>query len=186
MKLATISEHLHLALGIQLRPANPVFNGKYRRPAPLAHLKLLFGCPLLPRADAHRNPANDRVADVAAGRSQAFERLLRGRSMSSRAGRLEWSGSRLNAVITASEKNEMDYYVGLDVSLRSVAVCVIAAGGRTVLERSVHCEIDDIVHCLFGFPVPGFRVGFDAGAMSQHRLFGLQVAGFDVGSIEAR
>ena len=63
---------------------------------------------------------------------------------------------------------------------------MFAAGARTVLERSVHCEIDDIVHCLFGFPVPGFRVGFDAGAMSQHLSFGLQVAGFDVGSIEAR
>ena len=31
----------------------------------------------------------------------------------------------------------MDYYVGLDVSLRSVAVCVIDEDGRTLFERSV-------------------------------------------------
>ncbi len=47
-----------------------------------------------------------------------------------------------------AEENEMDYYVGLDVSLRSVAVCVIDANGKHVFERSLACEIDDIVACL--------------------------------------
>lgn len=80
----------------------------------------------------------------------------------------------------------MDYYVGMDVSLRSVAVCVIDAEGRRVLERSVVCEIDDIRHCLSGFPAPRLRVGFEAGAMSQHLFFGLRAAGFDVVCMEAR
>ncbi|GFE66064.1 hypothetical protein KIN_31380 [Litoreibacter roseus] len=35
------------------------------------------------------------------------------------------------------EENEMDYYAGLDVSLRSVAVCVIGADGKHIFERSV-------------------------------------------------
>ena len=47
----------------------------------------------------------------------------------------------------------MDYYAGLDVSLRSVAICVIDAGGRTVFERSVACEVEDISQCLAGFEI---------------------------------
>ncbi len=42
----------------------------------------------------------------------------------------------------------MDYFVGLDVSLRSVAVCVIDTKGNALLERSVACEIEDITQCL--------------------------------------
>ena len=80
----------------------------------------------------------------------------------------------------------MDYFVGLDVSLRSVAVCVIDADGRTVFERSVACEIDDISDCLAGFPAGDLRIGFEAGAMSQHLFSGLQAAGFNVVCMEAR
>ncbi len=80
----------------------------------------------------------------------------------------------------------MDYYVGLDVSLRSVAVCVIDADGKHVFERTVECEIDDIVRCLENFPPSGLRIGFESGAMSQHLYFGLRRAGFDVVCMEAR
>ena len=41
------------------------------------------------------------------------------------------------------EENEMDYFVGLDISLRSVADCVIYAVGMIILERSVAWEIVD-------------------------------------------
>ena len=57
----------------------------------------------------------------------------------------------------------MDYFVGLDVSLRSVAVCVIDA-----------------------FPASDLRIGFEAGAMSQHLFFGLREAGYSVVCMEAR
>lgn len=80
----------------------------------------------------------------------------------------------------------MDYYAGLDVSLRSVAICVIDAGGRAVFERSVACEIEDIRQCLAHIPACALRIGFEAGAMSQHLFFGLQAAGFDVVCMEAR
>lgn len=80
----------------------------------------------------------------------------------------------------------MDYFVGLDVSLRSIAVCVIDADGRVVLERSVACEIDDIVRCLLGLAASDLQIGFEAGAMSQHLFFGLQAAGFAVVCMEAR
>lgn len=80
----------------------------------------------------------------------------------------------------------MDYFVGLDVSLRSVAVCVIDGDGRTVFERSVACEIDAISGCLSDLPANGLRIGFEAGAMSQHLFFGLRAAGFNVVCMEAR
>ncbi len=71
----------------------------------------------------------------------------------------------------------MDYFVGLDVSLRSIAVCVIDEGGKAILERSVACEIDDIAGCLSNLPIENIRIGFEAGAMSQHLFFGLRAAG---------
>jgi transposase len=80
----------------------------------------------------------------------------------------------------------MDYYVGLDVSLRSVAVCVIDSDGKAVLERSVPCEIEDITQCLLALRSTNLRLGFEAGAMSQFLFFGLQAAGFDVVCMEAR
>ena len=80
----------------------------------------------------------------------------------------------------------MDYFVGLDVSLRSVAVCVIDASGKHVFERVVACEIEDIVTCLRDVPKGQCRIGFESGAMSQHLYFGLRKAGFDVVCMEAR
>ena len=44
----------------------------------------------------------------------------------------------------------MEYYAGLDVSLRSVAVCIVDEKGKTVLERSVPFEFADIEACLRG------------------------------------
>lgn len=80
----------------------------------------------------------------------------------------------------------MDYYVGLYVSLRSVAVFVIDANGKRILERSVACEIEDIQACLLDVPPGQCRVGFESGAMSQHLFFGLKKVGFDVVCMEAR
>lgn len=48
----------------------------------------------------------------------------------------------------------MEYYSGLDVSLRSVAICILDAKGKTVLERAVPCEIDDIAVCFRGINKP--------------------------------
>ncbi len=80
----------------------------------------------------------------------------------------------------------MEYYVGLDVSLRSCALCIVDNKGKVHLERELPCEITDIVECLVRFGYPIERIGFEAGAMSQHLFFGLQGEGFDVVCMEAR
>lgn len=54
----------------------------------------------------------------------------------------------------------MNYFVGLDVSLRWVAVCVINADGKHVFVRTIACEIEDIVACLRDVPQGRCRIGF--------------------------
>jgi len=45
----------------------------------------------------------------------------------------------------------MSYFVGLDVSLRSVALCVVDTDGDIVMERSLDCEVEAIDSCLQKF-----------------------------------
>ncbi|MGB5862741.1 MAG: IS110 family transposase [Sulfitobacter sp.] len=80
----------------------------------------------------------------------------------------------------------MEYYAGLDVSLRSCAVCIVDTKGKVVLERELTCEVSDISGWLRKFAYPIERVGFEAGTMSQYLFFGLQAEGFDVVCMEAR
>jgi hypothetical protein len=42
----------------------------------------------------------------------------------------------------------MEYFAGLDVSLRSCAICVVDAKGKVVLEKDLLCEVDAIADCL--------------------------------------
>jgi len=78
----------------------------------------------------------------------------------------------------------MDYYAGLDVSLRSCALCIVDEKGSVRLERELPCEIEAIADALADFPNPVARVGFEAGTMSQHLYFGLRDRGFDVVCME--
>ena len=67
----------------------------------------------------------------------------------------------------------MGYYVGLDVALRSVALCVIDGDG-------------EIADCLHSFSKPIDRIGFEAGTMSQTLFHDFTAAGYDVVCMEAR
>jgi hypothetical protein len=55
-----------------------------------------------------------------------------------------------------------------------------------LLERELPCEVSDITECLASFPHPIERLGFEAGTLSQHLVFGLTAEGFDVVCIEER
>jgi len=80
----------------------------------------------------------------------------------------------------------MEYFAGIDVSLRSCALCIVDGKGTVLLERELPCEVSDIAECLGTFPHPIERVGFEAGTLSQHLFFGLTAEGFDVVCMEAR
>ena len=78
------------------------------------------------------------------------------------------------------------FYAALDVSLRSVAICIIDDAGKVRLERSTSSELPDLIRCLQDFGQPIHQVGLEAGNLSHHISAGLSEAGFDVVCMEAR
>ena len=80
----------------------------------------------------------------------------------------------------------MKVYVGLDVSLRSVAMCVVDTAGAIIEEINLACEAETISEhlCTSGYDVE--RIGFEAGTMSQMLFHGLTREGFEVVCMEAR
>jgi transposase len=85
-----------------------------------------------------------------------------------------------------SSGENLDDDAGQDVSLRSVAICIVDAKGKVVLERNVTFEIAEIAACLNRFAQPLTLVVFDAGAMRQHLFSGLKSAGFETVCMQAR
>ncbi len=80
----------------------------------------------------------------------------------------------------------MTYYAALDVSLRSVAICIIDAEGQIRLETSVPSEVEDIAQVLETFGGDIISVGLEAGVLTQFLTYGLQSVGFEVICMEAR
>lgn len=80
----------------------------------------------------------------------------------------------------------MTYYTGLDVSLRSVSICIIDDNGDIRHEAKVVAEVDQLVACLRTFGQDITAVGFESGALAQYFSYGLQAAGFEAICLEAR
>ncbi len=80
----------------------------------------------------------------------------------------------------------MTYYAGLDVSLRTVNVCVIDDQGDWVAEAKLASEVEDIATFLHDLDVEIVSVGLEAGTLTQYLTYGLQAAGFEVICMEAR
>jgi len=80
----------------------------------------------------------------------------------------------------------MDYYVGLDVSVRETSVCVIDETGKVVKEARVPTEPGAIVSLLAKGGYTCKRVGLEAGPMSQWLYAELAAAGLPVICVEAQ
>ncbi len=80
----------------------------------------------------------------------------------------------------------MTHYAALDVSLRSVAICIIDNDGAIRFETSVPSEIEDITAVLDGFDGTITSVGIEAGVLTQYLTYGLQSTGYEVICMEAR
>ena len=80
----------------------------------------------------------------------------------------------------------MTYYAGLDVSLRTVNICVIDDEGELVAETKLASDIQDIVACLDDLNIEIESVALEAGTLTQYLHYGLQAAGFEVVCMEAR
>lgn len=79
----------------------------------------------------------------------------------------------------------MAYHTALDVSLRSVSICIIDDDGAIQYEDKVDSDVDKIVTCLKSFSHDVVSVGFEAGTLTQYLTYGLQAAGYEVICLEA-
>ena len=79
-----------------------------------------------------------------------------------------------------------DAFVGLDVSVKETAVCVVDDTGKVVCEQKVPTEPDDIVRLLASVGEDYGRVGIEAGPLSQWLVNGLTAAGLPVVCVETR
>lgn len=80
----------------------------------------------------------------------------------------------------------MAYHTALDVSLRSVSICVVDDDGEIQFESKAASDVADIVNCLKQFDPSIDSVGFEAGTLTQYLTYGLQAAGYEVICLEAR
>jgi transposase len=80
----------------------------------------------------------------------------------------------------------MTYYAGLDVSLRSVNICVIDDQGEIRAETKLDSEVTDIIAYLDSLDLEVACVGLEAGTLCQYLTYGLQSASFEVVCMEAR
>lgn len=80
----------------------------------------------------------------------------------------------------------MSYFVGLDVSLKKTAVCVIDTDGTVILERTVISHPDDIAGCLALYNDEIKRLGLEAGPLAPWLYGGLAEKGLPAFCIEVR
>jgi len=80
----------------------------------------------------------------------------------------------------------MTYYAGLDVSLRTVNICVIDNQGELIAETKLASDVQDIVAYLDELSLDIESISLEAGTLAQYLTYGLQAAGFNVICMAAR
>ena len=80
----------------------------------------------------------------------------------------------------------MTHFAGLDISLRSINVCVVDDQGNVVAEGKTDAEATDLVAFLDALDVVIATVGLEAGMLMQYLTYGLQFAGYNVHCMESR
>ena len=80
----------------------------------------------------------------------------------------------------------MDYFVGLDVSLETVSVCIVNADGDILVEKKIEAEPTAIVAVLEAFGYPLKRVGLEAGPTSSWLYSELRDRGYPAICLECR
>ena len=80
----------------------------------------------------------------------------------------------------------MEYFIGIDVSLKLSSVCVVDAKGKIVKEAKVESDPVALVSFIRGLDLPIDRIGLEAGPLSQWLHAGLSEAGFETVLLETR
>lgn len=80
----------------------------------------------------------------------------------------------------------MEFYVGLDVSVKTTAICIVDGTGDVIREAALVTEPATLAAFLRGTGLRIIRVGHEAGPMSAWLHEGLEAAGQPVVCVEAR
>src|SRR2546425_6476609 len=84
------------------------------------------------------------------------------------------------------EKRSMDYFAGLDVSVKKTSVCIVDDAGKIVREARVASEPEALLQVLANTIYRFKRVGLEAGPLSQWLYSSLAEAGLPVICVETR
>lgn len=85
-----------------------------------------------------------------------------------------------------TKHKNMDYFIGLDVSLASTAICVLNAHGKVVKEIKVETEPEALAAFLRSLSANVIVIGLEAGPMSQWLHKHLMEGGFEIVLMETR
>lgn len=80
----------------------------------------------------------------------------------------------------------MDHYVGLDVSLKTVFICVVDEKGKIIKETEMNSIPEGIGGFLMGTGLKIAKIGLESGNLTHYLKKGLQEMGFEVVAMEAR
>jgi transposase len=84
------------------------------------------------------------------------------------------------------EKRSMDYFAGLDVSVKDTSVCIVDGTGKIVREVKVASEPQALLAVLRNATYCFKRIGLEAGPLSQWLYGALAEAGLPVICVETR
>src|SRR5262249_53650803 len=80
----------------------------------------------------------------------------------------------------------MDYFAGLDVSVKETSICIVDDTGKIVREAKVASEPEALLAALKKPAYHSKRIGLEAGALSQWLFSALAEAGLPVIGVETR
>jgi len=95
-------------------------------------------------------------------------------------------GHRCTGPKHQKEKRSMDYFAGLDVSVKNTSVCIVDGTGKVVREVKVASEPDALLQVLRNRAYRFKRIGLEAGPLSQWLFSALGEANLPVICVETR
>jgi transposase len=94
--------------------------------------------------------------------------------------------SALSGLKHQKEKRNIDYFAGLDVSVKETSVCIVDDTGKIVREARVASEPEALLQALTNTIYRFKRVGLEAGPLSQWLYSVLAEAGLPVICVETQ
>jgi transposase len=92
----------------------------------------------------------------------------------------------VNGLKHQMEKRSMDYFAGLDVSVKETSICIVDDTGRIVREAKVASEPDALLRVLKNPTYSFKRIGLEAGPLSQWLYSAFAEANLPVICVETR